>query len=79
MPPSPASIRWTDHAAAKAAFLGIPRTDVEDAVLDLHGTRQRNHGGGEWRVDAGRLTVIYDHPDNLDTTVARIVTLWRRR
>jgi hypothetical protein len=79
MPPSPASVRWTDHAAAKAALLGIPRTDVEDAVLDLHATRQRNPGSGDWRVDAGRLTVLYNHPDSLDVTAARVVTLWRRR
>lgn len=49
------------------------------AVLDHHDRRRRNRGAAQWRVVADRLVVVYDHPDHGDATVARVVTLWRRR
>jgi hypothetical protein len=38
--------------------------------------RWTDHG-----LDKARLLGIaaYDHPDDLDTTTARVITLWRRR
>jgi uncharacterized protein YuzE len=37
--PEPRIIIWTDHALAKAQFLGISRADVEDTILNGHGRR----------------------------------------
>lgn len=79
MPDAPTSVRWTDHASAKASLLGFARTDVEDAVLRGHARRQRNVGAGDWRITQARLVVVYDHPDHDDPSTARIITLWRRR
>lgn len=62
---NPASIRWTDHAAVKAVHLGITRSDVESAVLDHHHRRQRNHRGGEWKLVASGLVVVYNHPTRM--------------
>lgn len=78
MPP-PVRVRWTDHAADKAALLGIPRSDVEHALLENHHARRRNARSADWLLSCGRLAVAYDHPDHDDATTARIVTLWRRR
>lgn len=76
---NPASIRWTDHAAVKAVHLGITRSDVESAVLDHHHRRQRNHRGGDWKLVASGLVVVYNHPDEDDPSIALVVTLWRQR
>lgn len=61
--PSPITVLWTDHALAKAEHLGIARADIESAVLAGHAQRRRNAGAADWRVDADRLAVIYNHPD----------------
>lgn len=39
MSTAPFAIRWTDHASAKALLLHIPRTDVEDIVVEHHAER----------------------------------------
>lgn len=70
-------MRWTDHALAKAARLRVPRSVVEDAVLQRHGRRTANPGAATWRVSFRGLVVAYDYPDRDDRTTARIVTLWR--
>lgn len=77
-PESPNIVVWSDHALVKADLLGVPRTDVEDAVLHHHGERSRNTGAAEWLVVVGRLAIAYNHPDAGDSTTARVVTLWRR-
>lgn len=77
--PSPISVRWTDHALAKAEILGIGRDDIEQALLRGHESRRRNVGSASWRVTTGGLVVLYDHPDHDDPTAARVVTIWRRR
>ena len=77
MADGPHRVRWTDHALVKANMLGVPRSDVEDAVLHGAGDRTRNPGAAHWRVRAGRLVVAYDHPADGDETTARVVTLWR--
>jgi hypothetical protein len=76
---SPSLIVWTEHAAAKAALLGIPVADVESVVLEHHAARRANHRAGDWMVTTDRLAVVYNHPDVHDETAARVVTLWRRR
>jgi hypothetical protein len=79
VPTDPTSVRWTLHALDKAQRLGYPRQDVESALLEGHGERERNKGSARWQVAAGRLVIAYEHPDGDDPLVARIVTLWRRR
>lgn len=50
----------------------------EHAILVGHARRSRNTGAADWLVRVGRLVVAYDHPDDDDAAVARVVTLWRR-
>ena len=73
----PSRVRWTDHALARASWLGVARTTVEDAVLERHAKRTVNRGAARWRVSSGRLVVAYDYPDGDDRATARVVTLWR--
>jgi len=77
--PTPSLVVWTEHALAKAAFLGFTRVDVETAVLEHHGERRANTGAADWTVRVGRLIVAYSHPDRGDDLAARVVTLWRAR
>jgi hypothetical protein len=76
--PEPRIIIWTDHALAKAQFLGISRADVEDTILNGHGRRTRNTGAADWLVTAGRLAIAYSHPVDGDDLTAIVVTLWRQ-
>jgi hypothetical protein len=73
----PRLVEWTDHALVKAELLGIARSDVEDAILDLHGRRSRNTGAADWLLIAGRIAIAYNYPAD-DELTARVVTLWRR-
>jgi hypothetical protein len=79
VPSAPYRVRWTDHALEKAMLLDIPRRDVEHAVIERHHVRRRNARPASWRIMAGRLVIVYVHPDHGDASTARIVTLWRRR
>jgi hypothetical protein len=79
MSADPISVRWTDHALAKAQQIGFTRAGVEALLLDGHQGRRRNDGDAEWRLTVGRLVIAYEHPDGDDQLVARIVTVWRRR
>jgi hypothetical protein len=79
MPSVPCRVRWTDHAREKAFLLGIARIDVEQAVIDHHHRRRRNARSADWLLTAGRLVIVYNHPDHTDGTTARVITLWRRR
>ena len=74
----PRTVRWTDHALAKAELLAIARADVEQVVLDDHHARRANTGAADWLVRSGLLVVAYNHPDQDDDLAALIVTLWRR-
>jgi hypothetical protein len=73
----PRIVVWSEHSLAKADFLGIARSDVEDAVLTGHRRRTRNTGAADWLVVAGRLFIAYNYPDGGDELTARVVTLWR--
>jgi hypothetical protein len=79
VPDQPITVIWTLHALDKARQLGFARSDVEDAVLSGHRSRRRNAGEAAWMVVAGRLVIVYEHPDGEDPLVARVVTVWRRR
>lgn len=79
MPSTPRRVRWSDHALEKATLLRITRTDVERVVIEHHHRRRRNARAADWLLTAGRVVIAYDHPDHLDATTARIITLWRRR
>jgi hypothetical protein len=79
LPTHPISVRWTLHALDKAQKLGFARQNVEAALLSGHRERRRNVGRARWRVAAGRLVIVYEHPDDDDPLVACIVTVWRRR
>jgi hypothetical protein len=35
----PTAVLWTYHALVKAQLLGVPRSDVEDAILERHDRR----------------------------------------
>jgi hypothetical protein len=74
---APTTVLWTDHALVKAQLLGIPGSDVEDAILSGHDGRVRNARAADWLVQSGRLVVAYNHPEGDDLT-ALVVTLWRR-
>jgi hypothetical protein len=74
--PEPRVVVWTDHALAKAEFLGVPRADVEPAVLTGHGSRTRNTGAADRLVLGGSLTVTYNRPAG-DELTALVVTLSR--
>lgn len=75
----PVAVSWTLHALDKARQLGFARTDVEAVVLGGRRKRRRNAGEAGWKVVAGRIVVVYEHPDGDDPLVARVVTVWRRR
>jgi hypothetical protein len=70
---------WTFHALERLAERGLTREDVEGAVHDEHPTRETNPGKADWRIDTGRIVVLYDCPDKRDIDVIRIVTAWPKR
>lgn len=72
---SPYTVRWTAYALGKVEFLGIDRAEVERSVLEFDHVRRRNPGSAGWRITAGRVVIGYQHPDEGDPSVARIVTV----
>jgi hypothetical protein len=70
---------WTVHAAERLPQRGLTQARVERAVRELHPIREANRGTAEWRVDAGRFVVVYDHPANEDIDAVRIVSVWSKR
>lgn len=70
---------WTIHAEDRLPQRGLTRARVERAVRELHPIREANQGAAEWRVDAGRFVVVYDHPDDDDIDAVRIVSVWSKR
>ncbi len=72
---APVRVAFSDHAAERAERYGLAYADVADAVLDGHPGRRRNPGAGDWVVRRGSLVVVYNWPDEGDTSTARVVTL----
>jgi len=79
MPGNPYLVRWTAHALAKVEILGIDRVEIERAILEYDHVRRQNPGAAAWRINAGRLVIVYQHPDQGDRSAARVVTVWRKR
>jgi hypothetical protein len=55
---------------------------VEDVIWDAHDGRTPNDGQAGWLISAslpsgGQFEAIYDHPVRGDTTLARVVSVWR--
>jgi hypothetical protein len=73
----PRLVAWTDHALVKAQLLGVPRADIEEAVLSSHGQRKHNTGAADWLVVSGRVAIAYNHPAG-DELTALVVTVWRQ-
>jgi hypothetical protein len=73
----PGIVAWTDHALVKAQLLGVPQTDIEEAILSGHEQRRRNTGAADWLVVSGRIAIAYNYPAD-DELTALIVTLWRQ-
>jgi hypothetical protein len=71
--------KWTIHAEERLPQRELTRARVERAIRELHPLREANQGAAEWRVDAGRFVVIYDHPDSDDINAVRIVSVWSKR
>jgi hypothetical protein len=83
-------LHWSNHAEMRLMERGLERGEVERAIRDGDGGRQRNRGDADWRIYAEsgagqRFVVIYDNPVQGDGTLegtggtARIVSVWRLR
>jgi hypothetical protein len=77
------AIEWTEHAEDGLHDWRLERFEVEEAVrLNHHRRRENFKGPGDWRIDADlaertdTLVVIYDHDEDFDAGLARIVTVW---
>jgi hypothetical protein len=70
---------WTFHALERLTERGLTRELVERTVRERHQLREPNIGEADWRIDAGRFVVLYDHPDKGDMNAIRIVTAWSKR
>jgi hypothetical protein len=70
---------WTIHAEERLSQRGLTRVRVERAVRELHPIREANEGEAEWRVDASRFVVVYDHSHGKDIDAVRIISAWPKR
>jgi hypothetical protein len=70
-------VAWTEHALVKAQLLGVPRADVEEAVLSGHRQRRRNTGAAKPLVVSEDMAIAYDHATDEERT-ALVASLWRR-
>lgn len=70
---------WTVHASDRLSERGLTRSAVEAAIHEGHGLRATNDGEADWRVDNGRLVVIYDYDERADVSTVRIVSVWLKR
>jgi hypothetical protein len=74
----PHLVRFTDHAAWRAERRGIGLEDAESIVLEQHERRRSNRAGNAaWRVERGRIVVLYDWPIGDDEATALVRTVWR--
>jgi hypothetical protein len=70
---------WTIHAEERLSERGVTRDAVERAIREGHPVQEPNDGEADWRVDAGRFVVVYDHPHGEDIDAVRIVSVWSKR
>jgi len=75
-PAAECSARWPSSGLGSQDSYGLAYVDVGDVVLDEHDRRQRNPGSGDWIAQSGRLTVVYNWPDEDDQSSARVITAW---
>ncbi len=73
---------WTDHALFRIAQRQLARFEVENAIRDAHDERTPNEGQADWLIStslhSGRqIEAIYDHPVRGDTSVVRVISVWR--
>lgn len=71
-------LEWTAHARARAETLGVPLSEIEDALMEGHRGRRTNPREADWLLDVGSYTVAYNHPHEGDESAALVVTVWRR-
>lgn len=72
-------VEWTFHALARLTERGLTRELVERTIRERHQLREPNTGEADWRIDAGRFIVLYDHQDKGDMNTIRIITVWSKR
>jgi hypothetical protein len=69
---------WTIHAEERLPERGVTRDAVERAIREGHPIREPNDGEADWRIDAGRFVVVYDHPHRDDLDAVCIVSVWSK-
>ena len=79
MPTSPSAFRWTITPSRRLRYW--PSLEPTSSLPFSRGLdrRQRNAGAAAWKLRAGNIVILYDHPDQDDPTVARLITHWRQR
>jgi hypothetical protein len=70
-------IRLTEHALFQADRRRIPVEAIHRAIAERHPRRRRNRGQADWRVQLGRIVVLYDWPAGEDQDAALVRTVWR--
>ena len=70
---------WTAHAEERLSERGLTRTAVEQAIRENHRIRETNDGAANWRLDAGRFVVVYDHSDAAGIVTVCVVSVWAKR
>jgi Domain of unknown function (DUF4258) len=75
-------IIWTDHALLRIEQRQLARFEVEEAIRDAHDARSPNDGKADSLISASlaagrQIEAIYDHPVRGDTTVVRVISVWR--
>jgi hypothetical protein len=73
----PRRIRLTEHALFQADRRRIPVEVIPRAIAERHARRRRNPGQADWRVQLGRIVVLYDWPVGDDQDAALVRTVWR--
>jgi hypothetical protein len=69
---------WTIHVEERLPERKVTREAVERAIREGHPIREPNDGEADWRVDASRFVVVYDHPYDDDIDAVCIVSVWSK-
>jgi len=73
----PIRIAFTRHAELRAQERGVSLQAAADLAFEHHGRRRRNPGLADWVLKVGGIGVAYDWPVSGDSSVARVVTVFR--